>query len=390
MQQEIYRQLCQHFRSTAVFESINSLLGWDERTKMPPRAGKFRGEQMTALAGLVHEKRTDPRVGDWLGELESSDLVADPHSDTAANVRNLRRAYDRAVRLPQRLVEALTTAAVEGQQAWQQARQRDDFGLFSNQLQQIVDLVIEKADALSVDRDAHRYDALLDEFEPGATTSDVGRTLVDLANRLAPLVAAIADCGSQAPIDLLRRDYNIGIQARFGREVAEQIGFEFDRGRLDVTSHPFCESMGPDDCRITTRYDKNWFPGSLFGIMHEAGHGIYEQGLTATQFGLPLGEYLSLGIHESQSRMWENFVGRSRPFWDHFFPKLCDAFPAPTAGVTVDDFYWAINSVQPTLIRVEADEATYNLHIVIRFELEKALVERNLTVADLPDAWNQK
>lgn len=386
--QATYEALCEHIRTSAVLESINSLLGWDERTKMPPAGGKFRAEQMKTLAGMIHDRRTDPRVGEWLSDLEASPLADDRRSDTGATIAELRRDFDKNIKLPTRLVETLAEAMVEGQQAWQQARQDDCYADFAPKLTRILGLVSEKAEALGYED--HKYDALLDEYEPGAKTSEISQVLGDLVERLSPLVAVIKETGRSAPVEILQRDYNIGTQARFGREVAEQIGFDFRRGRLDVTSHPFCESSGPDDCRITTRYDKNWLAGAFFGTLHEAGHGIYEQGLAADQFGLPLGQYVSLGIHESQSRMWENFVGRGRPFWDHFFPKLKEAFPTALSDVTVDNFYWAVNSVRPSLIRVEADETTYNLHIAIRFELERDLIDGSLSVGDLPSAWNEK
>jgi carboxypeptidase Taq len=203
-------------------------------------------------------------------------------------------------------------------------------------------------------------------------------------------VQAIMTSGKKAPTEILERNYPAAAQEAFGKAAAAAIGFEFDRGRLDVTHHPFCSGMGPHDCRITTRYDEQFFPSAFFGILHEAGHGIYDLGLRPEQFGLPPGTYLSLGIHESQSRMWENQVGRSRAFWQHFYPQAQDAFPEALRQTSLDDFCFAINNVQPSLIRVEADEATYNLHIIIRFELEQAILTGDLPIADVPAAWKQK
>lgn len=383
-----YEQLCEHAKKTGVFASINCLLGWDERTLLPTAAGEFRAEQMATLAGLVHSRCVDPRVGDWLNEVEASDEAADPASDVGATVANLRREYDKLTKLPQDLVERIARITVEGQQAWVEARKQDDFASFRPQLEQIVSLVCEKADALG--HDGERYDALLDEYEPGAKTAQVADVLNELGAKLQPFVAEIVGSGRVAPVDILKRSFPVEAQREFGIMAASAIGFDFDRGRLDVTHHPFCESMGPSDVRITTRYDEHWFPGSFFGTMHEAGHGIYEQGLRADQFGLPLGKYSSLGVHESQSRLWENSVGRSRAFWHHLLPKAKAAFPTALADVSDDDFFWAINNVCPSLIRVEADEATYNLHIIIRFELERELVSERLAVKDLPAAWNEK
>jgi carboxypeptidase Taq len=255
-------------------------------------------------------------------------------------------------------------------------------------LEKIVRLKREQADALGYPE--CRYDALLDDFEPGGSTSRIAAVLSALRQRLAPLVAAIAESGREPNVGILARHYPIDAQRHFGEAAAAAIGFDFRRGRLDVTAHPFCTHLGPNDCRLTTRYDEHHFPGAFFGVLHEAGHGLYEQGLRSDFFGLPPGDSVSLGVHESQSRMWENLVGRSRAFWMHFFPQAQQAFPEALAETSLADFYFAINDVRPSLIRVEADEATYNLHIIIRFELEQALLNDELSVADLPGAWNEK
>jgi carboxypeptidase Taq len=380
--------LCQHARETAILNTAAETLAWDERTMLPERGGPYRAEQMTYLAGLVHQKRTDPRVGEWLAELTSSDQAADPYSDAGATIRNLRREYDRQRKLPQKLVEALTRATVLGQQSWVAARKADRFADFAPQLAEIMKLSREKADALGYQE--ARYDALLDEYEPHALTSDVAKVLAGLRKELVPLVEAIVGSPKKPDLSIVTRNFPKAAQEKFGTAAAARIGFEFDRGRLDVTSHPFCTTLGPDDCRITTRYDEQFFPSAFFGILHEAGHGIYEQGLRGDWFGLPPGEAISLGIHESQSRMWENLVGRSLPFWRHFYPQAQAAFPDALGGVPLEAFHFAINNVQPSLIRVEADEATYNLHILVRFELEQALVNDDLPIADLPGAWNEK
>jgi carboxypeptidase Taq len=212
--------------------------------------------------------------------------------------------------------------------------------------------------------------------------------LAGLRDEVVPLVAAIAQSGRQAPVELLAREYPAARQSEFGKSVAARIGFNFDRGRLDTTAHPFCSEMGPHDVRITTRYDERFLPSAFFGILHEAGHGLYEQGLRTEMWGLPPGQAVSLGIHESQSRMWENVVGRSRSFWQHFFPAAQRTFPAALGEVSMDDFYFAVNNVRPSLIRVEADEVTYNLHILIRFELEPKLLDGDLPIDELPGAWN--
>ena len=384
----VYEQVCDHVRKTTLFRSLDELMGWDERVNLPPAAGDYRAEQMTALAGLVHGRWTDPRFVSLLNELASSELAADAESDTAVTIRELKRDVDRRTKLPQRLVEELARLGVLGQQAWQSARAKNDWESFRPPLERIVKLKQEEAQALGFAESP--YDALLDEFEPGELTSNVSRVLEGLRDDLVPLVAAIRESGREPDISLLTREYPIPVQEQFGRTAAAKIGFEFERGRLDVTAHPFCSTLGPHDHRLTTRYDTHQFNEGFFGILHEAGHGIYEQGLSPDHYGFPLGEATSLGIHESQSRMWENFVGRSRAFWDYFYPQAQAAFPAALGGVRLDDFFFAVNDVRPSLIRVEADEATYNLHILVRFELEQALIAGTLEVADLPEAWNQK
>jgi carboxypeptidase Taq len=260
--------------------------------------------------------------------------------------------------------------------------------MFAPILEKTYSLKREQAQAIGYKQNP--YDALLDDFEPGESTANVARVLAELRDALVPLVAEIAASGRAPDISILSRRFPVGVQESFGRMAAARIGFDFRRGRLDVTAHPFCSGMGPHDCRITTRYDEHYFPSAFFGTLHEAGHGIYDQGLRPDMYGLPPSEAVSLGIHESQSRMWENLVGRSWPFWQHFFPTAQQAFPEALGDVTLEAFFFAINDVRPSLIRVEADEATYNLHILIRFELEQALLAGDLPVGELPTAWQEK
>ena len=386
--QQHYEELCRNASRTALLGSIEELLGWDERTLMPPANAQHRAEQMTLISGMIHQRWTDQRLGDLLDELAESSLADDEHSDTGTTIRRLRHERNKKVKLPQALVEELTHTAVMGQNAWQEARGNDDFSAFQPWLEKIVVLKRQEAQALGYEQSA--YDALLDDYEPDERTSKVAAVLADLRARLVELVGRIAQSDRRPDISILTRSYATDRQEAFGRQTAARIGFDFDRGRLDVTTHPFCSTHGPHDCRITTRYNERFFNEAFFGILHEAGHGIYEQGLRTDQHGLPLGQATSLGIHESQSRLWENLVGRSLPFWKFLFPQAQECFPAALGDVKLDDFYFAVNRVQPSLIRVEADEATYNLHILIRFELEQDLLEERLAVADLPAAWNEK
>lgn len=384
----ILAEVRKHARFTSVLGSIQGLLGWDERTMLPPAGGEYRAEQMTLLSGMIHDRWLDPRFGEWLDQLAESPLAADPHSEAGCTVRQLRRQRKKKVKLPKSLVEEQARVAVLGQQAWVEARRKSDFASFRPWLEKTFELKRQEADALGFPE--CRYDALVDDYEPEARTSAVAQVLKALREELVPLVGKIAQSRRRPDASILHRRYPVAQQESFGREAAQRIGFDFQRGRLDVTTHPFCSGLGPNDCRITTRYNEQFFNEAFFGILHEAGHGLYDQGLPAAHYGLPPGEAVSLGIHESQSRLWENFVGRSRAFWNGFFPEAKRRFPDALGNVALDDFYFAVNDVRPSLIRVEADEATYNLHILARFELERALLDGDLPVADLPGAWNAK
>src|SRR5262245_10122435 len=383
-----YADLIRRTKEAAVLSACGAVLGWDERTYMPRNGSAFRGDQMGLIARLTHEMSTDPKVGECLAAVEGSALTMDPESPEAVNVREIRRGYDRAVKLPNDLVEELARVTTRAQQVWQDARAANDFAAFRPWLEKVVALKRREADAVGYL--VHPYDALLDEYEPGATAAHVRQVFAGLSADLVPLIAAIAGSKRKPRREVLEREYPVDAQQAFVRSAAEAIGFDFESGRLDVTTHPFCSGIGPGDCRITTRYNPRFFNEAFFGVLHETGHGLYEQGLPAEHFGTPRGAYCSLGIHESQSRMWENQVGRGRPFWRHFFPRAQLAFPAALTGVAADDFYFAINESRPSFIRVEADEATYNLHIILRFELELALLTGDLKPAELSLAWYER
>jgi carboxypeptidase Taq len=383
-----YETLRDHAGHTALLSSIEELLSWDERTMLPAAGAEHRARQMALLSGMIHDRWTDPRMGQWLAQLADAPLAADEHSDAGATIRRIRRLHERACKLPKTLVEELARTGVLGQQAWEDARARNDFPAFRPWLEKMLDLKRQEAEALSYPECP--YDALLDEYEPDERTANVARVLADLREQLVPLVDRIRGSGREPDTSILRRSFPTEDQESFGRKVAGRLGFDFRRGRLDVTAHPFCCAPGPHDCRITTRYNGHFFSEAFFGILHEAGHGIYEQGLRTDQYGLPPGQAISLGVHESQSRLWENLVGRSRAFWEHFYPQAQRVFPQALGDVSLDDFYFAVNDVRPSPVRVEADEATYNLHILVRFELEQALLSGELPPSDLPGAWNEK
>jgi carboxypeptidase Taq len=383
-----YQDLIGRFKEHSLLRSCASLLGWDERTYMPHNGSAHRAEQMALLARLTHEQLTDPEIGRLLSDVEQSTVVRDAASVPAANVREIRRLYDRAVKLPKALVEEIARVTTRAQQIWQEARANNDFARFEPWLDRVV--ALKREEACCITGSGVLYDALLDEFEPGATAHDIARTFAALREELTPLVEAIGASRRRPRREVLEREFPTDAQETFGQLAAAAIGFDFQSGRLDVTTHPFCTGIGPGDCRITTRYNPRHFNDAFFGILHEAGHGIYDQGLDPEHFGTPAGSAVSLGIHESQSRMWENQVGRSRQFWEHFFPKAKERFPGALADVSLDDFELAINEVRPSYIRVEADEVTYNLHVIMRFELEQALISGELQAKDVPTAWNEK
>jgi len=383
-----YATLIAELREVNLLGSIAAILGWDERTQLPPKAASFRGDQLSMVATMAHDRFVAPKVGELLASLESSpSFLGDADSDASVNVRQTRRSYDREVKMPSSLVGELAQAAVLSQQAWASARKVSDFAAFAPHLEKMVGLKRRQAECIGPGKKP--YDVLLDEYEPGDTATDLTAVFESLRAPLVDLVGRVAGAPVKGKGDLLARPFPVPAQDAFARQVAKAIGFDFEKGRLDISTHPFCTHLGPFDTRMTTRFDENRFGDAFFSVMHEAGHGLYQQGLPTEHYGTPCGEYISMGIHESQSRMWENLVGRSRSFWHHFYPKLQATFPS-TAGIAEDDWYRAVNHIEPSFIRVKADEATYNLHVLLRFELEKALVTGDLSVADLPAAWNEK
>lgn len=383
-----YAELVRLRTELATFGSIGSLLGWDQRTYMPPGGSGHRAAQLALLAGMSHQMATSPRIGELLAGVEDSDLMKDPAGPGAVNIRNIRREYDRERKLPRALVEELSRTTSQAYDVWVGARKANDFSQFEPYLEKIVKLVREQADCYGWQ--ACPYDALLEGYEPGATTGEIESVFAPLQQELSVLIARITHSGKRPPQKVLNNDYPADAQADFCRETAEAIGFDFKSGRLDTTTHPFCSGIGPGDTRLTTRYNEKDFSDSFFGTLHEAGHGIYDQGLDPAHYGTPMGEAVGLGIHESQSRFYENFVGRSRAFWKRIMPRARKHFPRALGRTSLDDLYFAVNDSQPSFIRVEADEGTYNLHIILRFELEKALIAGDLKAADVPGAWNEK
>jgi carboxypeptidase Taq len=384
-----YAELVRRSRERTILGSCAAVLSWDEQTFLPAGGAELRSNQLGLLAGLVHERATDPIVGDLLSAVEASSSMDGEDGATAVNVREWRRSYDRLTRLPKALVEETARSTSLAQQHWVEARRAGDFGRFSPWLETIVRLKRREAECLSRSG-GPLYDALLDDYEPGATSASLAPLFAELEARLTPLVREIMGAPRRPDVSILSGVFPMDRQRVLGEMVAAAIGFDFKSGRLDATAHPFCTGIGPGDCRITTRYKESEFGESFFGVLHEAGHGLYEQGLDAAHHGTPMGEAVSLGIHESQSRLWENLVGRGREFWDHWFPIVRGVFHESLGDVKPERFYEAINAVSPSLIRTQADEATYNFHIIIRFEIESALISGDLAVEGLPVAWNER
>jgi carboxypeptidase Taq len=381
-----YDELIRLAREEAVLASCVDVLEWDEETCLPRAAVAHRSEQLGLLAGMLHERSTAPRVGELLEALEASDLVADPESPVAVNVRELRREYDRERRLPRRLVEESARVTALAQPAWADARERSDFGRFRPWLERQIRLAREEAEAVGYPDTP--YDALLEDYEPGQTTARVTTLFAELRRELVPMVQAVAGNGRRGRGSAPRHEFPVDRQRIFTEAVAAAVGFDFDRGRMDTSTHPFCSTLGPHDCRITARFASRDFAGGILTVLHEVGHALYEQGLDAEHFGTPMGQAASIGLHESQSRLWENCVGRSRPFWQHFLPRARGVFHETLREVRLDAFLAALNRVEPAPIRTEADEVTYNLHVLVRFELERALLSGDLPPAELPEAWN--
>lgn len=372
------RALDARLRRFHALDKIGSLLAWDQQVCMPPGGAAERGTQSGLIAGLAHAELTHAETGELLRRLKGS---PEPLVEWA------EREHERRRKLPAQLVEDLAEHASVAHGVWADARRRSDFKAFLPALEKMVDLKRRQADALAPGGDP--YDAWLDEFEPGMATAELDRLFADLKAGLVPLVKAAAAKADAVDDACLRGRFEPARQRAFAAEVARAMGFDFRRGREDLAVHPFCTSLAIDDVRITARYAEDDAVGGLFGVMHEAGHGLYEQGVDPALEGTPLARGATMAVHESQSRLWENMVGRGRGFWKTFYPRFQDVFPG-FRDVPAETFYRAINKAEPSHIRVEADELTYGLHVLLRFELERALLSGKLQPRDLPAAWNEK
>ncbi|MCJ7520074.1 MAG: carboxypeptidase M32 [Anaerolineaceae bacterium] len=371
----------------ANLKAADEILGWDQLVNMPGGAAEDRGEQIATLEKIIHAKATSDEIGKLLGELTADIKQLDPDSDDACLIRVAKRDYDKQTKVPAEFVTEMARVSTVAQSVWEKAKAQSNFELFRPYLEKLVELRRQYADFFKPWD--HVYDPLLDDFEPGMKTSEVQVIFNTLRSRQVELIKEISQV-KQVDRSFLFLDYPESGQLAFGEKVISKFGYDWNHGRQDKSTHPFTTSFGLYDVRITTRFNTNYLPTAMFGTMHECGHALYELGIDKKFNRSPLAEGASMAVHESQSRMWENQIGRSKPFWNHFFPILQEIFPTQLGNVDVKTFYKGVNAVEPSLIRVEADEATYNLHIMLRLELEIALMDGSLLAKDAPAAWNAK
>jgi len=385
-----YDELKEILRDVATLGSVNGLMGWDQETMMPSRAADGRARALALLSRLHHERFTSPRVGELL-DLCQSDSELLEQDEAAADLREIRRDFERARKLPSDLVAELNRTSSLAIEAWKSARSGNDFEAFRPWMEKQVELNRRKAECYGPPPGGELYDALLEDFEPGLRWTTIERVFPPLRQELTRLIERLESAPGWPVPELAPISIPLERQRAFNRRVAEAVGFDFAAGRIDASVHPFSSGIGPGDTRITTRYREDRFEDALSTTLHEAGHGMYEQGLEKERYwGQPLGEAVGLAIHESQSRLWENHVGRSRSFWVWALKQAAETLGPDVGRYEVDDVYRAVNAVRPGLIRVESDEATYHLHVMLRVDLERAMLEGDLRVADLPAAWNER
>lgn len=383
---EKYTQLVKRLNDITNIGNAAAVLSWDQETEMPHGGAEARAGQMSTLARIQHEMLTADETAKLLEAAHNELNGADYDSDEASMIRVVQQDYEAATKLPSEFVAERAQHVALAHSSWVEAREKADFSIFSDDLKKFVDLTLQEADYRGYD--GHPYDALLNKYERGMTTAEVTEIFDAHRPKLVELIAQIADA-EQVDDSFLRQNFEQDKQRNFALKMIEDFGFDFNRGVQAISVHPFCTNFSKNDVRITTRFEDDFLNPALFGMMHEAGHGMYEQGVGDNLEGTPLCNGTSLGVHESQSRMWENIVGRSKGFWSWALPQIKETFPQ-LADVSLDQFFKGINKVTPSYIRVEADEATYNLHIILRFEIEQAILTGDIAVDDLPEVWNSK
>jgi carboxypeptidase Taq len=379
---DAYDRLVDHVRRVNNVENAAGLLHWDQQVMMPEGGTPARSQQLSTLSALSHDLLTDEVVGELLDDLEATDLA----DERAALVREVRREYDRAVRVPSELVEEISQLSSEGVEAWEDARADDDWGTFAPYLERMVEL--KRAYAEHVDPDRDPYEVLFEDYEPCLPLEQAEAILDQLKTALVPMIDEIRESDVDLAVDAFAGEFDVDVQEELSREALSTLGYDWERGRLDVSTHPFTSGT-QFDARVTTRFDEADPLGALTATIHEFGHATYQLGLPDDHYGTPLGEPRDLSVHESQSRLWENHVGRSRAWWELFAPAFRERFPAVEA--TAAEAYEAANQVyEDNLVRVEADELTYHLHVIVRFEIERALIAGDLAVSEVPEVWNDK
>ncbi len=379
-----YSKLCDLHEEISLISSATSTLGWDQETNLPKKALPYRAKQLSYFSAKLHEMSTSSTYANLLkaAEDESQDCVA-----AQTNIREWRHRFDRSTKLPKSLVQKASELSSLAKPAWKEAREKGDFSIFAPHLTQLLEIAKEKAELWGYDDEI--YTALLSTYERGATTTSVSAIFDGCRDALIQTAADATAKSTANPSRPLTGEFPQAQQMILNQEVAASIGFDFGAGRIDTTTHPFCSGIAPLDIRLTTRYYSHTFIPSLFGVMHEVGHGMYEQGLDKSQYGRPAGSAVSLGIHESQSLLWENHIGRSPAFWNLWLPRVQELFPQ-MADWSVDDILAHINTAKYSPIRVDADESTYDLHILLRFGLERRMLNGEIAIADVPTAWNEE
>ncbi|MFX3632899.1 MAG: carboxypeptidase M32 [Candidatus Pristimantibacillus sp.] len=369
------------------YDEALAVLYWDLRTGAPRKGMETRSEVIGSLSGDMFKLSTSPELGEYLTQLEEPSAFEKLSTIERKLVTETRKSYDRSVKIPPKLYQEYVVITAQAENKWEEAKANNDYAGFQPYLEKIIDYTQQFIDLWGPK--ATRYDTLLDQYEPGMTTAELDRVFGDLREQLVPLAADIASSPHQPDTAFLRQNYDKQAQKAYSLDILKKMGFNFEAGRLDESVHPFATGLNPGDVRITTSYLEDDVTSALFGTLHEGGHALYEQNIMPELIGTTLCTGTSMGIHESQSRFWENVIGRSKPFWENNFSDLQKQFPGQL-DVPVEQFYRGINVVEPSLIRIEADELTYNLHIIIRYEIEKMIFNEGAKAADLPAIWNDK
>jgi len=386
--EELFEKFVEELEEMTHIKAAIAVLQWDQEVFMPKKGADMRAKTISNLIGILHKRFISKDFENLLFKIKKLADKGKLSDNESCIVREVWREFEREKKMPTEFVRELANVCSKAQSVWAEARRKSDFKMFLPYLKKIIELKRKEAKFAGFKKNP--YDALLDIYEPYVTTEEISVIFDDLKKFLVPFLKKIKKSKIKINPNILKDNFPISKQIDFNKLVAEKIGFDFEAGRLDISAHPFSTNFNAQDARITTRYKKDNLIDSLSSTIHESGHAMYEQGILIENFGTPLGESASIGIHESQSRIWENIVGKGKNFWKFFYPIMQEKFPKPFSKIKFDDFYRAINCVKPSLVRVESDEVTYNLHIIMRFEIEKELIDGSIEAEDLPKIWNNK